>query len=262
MSIEKVTRKQGSVWRVRWRDSSGKPHSKVVGRKQDAIALDAELKRSKRLGTLTTFDGGRQTLEEFAQEWARLHAVHLERKTRELYAYLLETHILSRLGGSQLQELTTESLTRWHADLAAGGTSPVAAGKALTLLGGVLERACEWQRIQSNPARHVRRAPLPTGRAVRPLPPTAVEALKAAVSQRDATLMSVLAYAGLRPGEALALSWVHVRERTLLVERTSQGRLKGIKTRCNGCDRRAGVRVARAKLVSKKCPPIDATEKA
>jgi hypothetical protein len=51
---------------------------------QDAIMLDAELKRSKRLATLAAFDGGKQTLEQFAQEWARLHAAHLERKTREL----------------------------------------------------------------------------------------------------------------------------------------------------------------------------------
>ena len=36
---------------------------------------------------------------------------------------------------------------------------------------------------------------------------------------RDASLLVVLAYAGLRPQEALALEWRHVRERTLLVER-------------------------------------------
>ena len=36
---------------------------------------------------------------------------------------------------------------------------------------------------------------------------------------RDATLISVLAYAGLRPGEALALQWRDVREQTILIER-------------------------------------------
>lgn len=35
---------------------------------------------------------------------------------------------------------------------------------------------------------------------------------------RNATLVSVLAYAGLRPEEALALEWRHVRETTLLIE--------------------------------------------
>src|SRR3954447_6210309 len=50
--------------------------------------------------------------------------------------------------------------------------------------------------------------------------------------QRDATLLVVLAYAGLRPQEALALEWRHVRECTLLVERAvSDGQLKALKNR-------------------------------
>ena len=41
----------------------------------------------------------------------------------------------------------------------------------------------------------------------------------------------MLAYAGLRPGEALALTWDHVRERTILVERAlALGELKTTKT--------------------------------
>jgi integrase len=48
---------------------------------------------------------------------------------------------------------------------------------------------------------------------------------------RDATLISVLAYAGLRPQEALALMWADVRERTLLIERAvSLGAEKDTKT--------------------------------
>lgn len=49
--------------------------------------------------------------------------------------------------------------------------------------------------------------------------------------QRSATLVCVLAYAGLRPGEALGLAWRHVRQSTLLVEQAvSDGRLKRQKT--------------------------------
>ena len=45
-------------------------------------------------------------------------------------------------------------------------------------------------------------------------------------------LIVLLAYAGLRPGEALGLEWRHVRERTLLVEQAvSDGQLKGLKNR-------------------------------
>lgn len=39
----------------------------------------------------------------------------------------------------------------------------------------------------------------------------------------SATIVSVMAYAGLRPGEAIALSWRDVGERTLLVEQSADG---------------------------------------
>jgi integrase len=43
--------------------------------------------------------------------------------------------------------------------------------------------------------------------------------MRVAADQRDAVLLSVLAYAGLRPGEALGLQWQDVRDNTILVER-------------------------------------------
>lgn len=55
--------------------------------------------------------------------------------------------------------------------------------------------------------------------------------MRDASSPRDATLISVLAYAGLRPGEALALKWRDIREQTMLVERAvSLGEEKDTKT--------------------------------
>ena len=87
------------------------------------------------------------------------------------------------------------------------------------LLGNVLQRALESGRIPTNPARLVRKAPLPRRAEVRPLAPITIEAMRSACSARDAMLLSLLAYAGLRPGEALALRWGDVRARTLLVQR-------------------------------------------
>src|SRR4051812_35915338 len=49
---------------------------------------------------------------------------------------------------------------------------------------------------------------------------------------RDATLLSLLAYAGLRPGEALGLRWRSIQERTLLIDSAVfDGELGPTKTR-------------------------------
>ena len=107
--------------------------------------------------------------------------------------------------------------------------------KTMVMLQSMLRAAVEWERIGSNPVRATRKPSVKRTRAVRPLPPLAVEQLRAWLSEhrelRDATLVSVLAYAGVRPQEALALRWRSIGERTLLVEEAvAQGRLKGQKT--------------------------------
>jgi integrase len=85
------------------------------------------------------------------------------------------------------------------------------------LLGAILQRAAEGQRIPYNPARLVRKAPIPPRAEVRPLAPITVEMLRSVVDLRDATIISLLAYAGLRPQELRGLRWGHLRERTLVV---------------------------------------------
>jgi integrase len=122
---------------------------------------------------------------------------------------------------------------RWQAERIAAGAGRVAVLHA-ALRGSILQRAVESERIARNPARLVRKGQRSPRREVRPLAPVTVERLRAASGERDAVLLSVLAYARLRPQEALALCWGHVRERTILVERAvSLGQVKDTKTRAH-----------------------------
>ena len=239
MSIERVERKSGHVWRVRWRDEQGRERSKVVGRKRDAESLEAEIVRSKRTGELDLLTGGKETLAEFGQEWWSLYAApNLGIRTQRSYAGLWDRHVLPRLGALRLRALTPEVIEGYRAELEAAGVGQPTVYRALALLQGVLQRAVEWRRIQHNPVKVVRKPKIRRQRAVRPLAPLAVEQLRAAAAkrethgERDATLISLLAYAGLRPQEALALRWGDVRERTLLIEKATdgQGGIKSTKT--------------------------------
>lgn len=59
------------------------------------------------------------------------------------------------------------------------------------------------------------RVPLPA--RPQPLAPATVEAIREQLRHRDATLVSLLAYAGLRPGEAYAARWGDLADRSLYV---------------------------------------------
>jgi integrase len=236
MSIEKVQRATGAVWRVRWRDEQGHPHSRVVGRKADVETLNQELKRSKRLGTLAPVATNHETIAEFAKLWwARYVIPNLARHTQLAYASMLDVHIIPRLGEVPLRSLTAEHLWDLRADMNTAGVGDAATRKTLVVIQSMLQRAVEWRHIESNPAKLVRKPSQTRTRVVRPLSPDQVEAIRAHLldhdRQAEATLVAVLAYAGLRPGEALGLRWHDIRERTILVERSvAFGKLKSTKT--------------------------------
>ena len=58
---------------MRWRQA-GQNRSKVLGRKRDAEAFDAEVRRKRRTGELAALDAGKETLAEFGEEWWKLYA--------------------------------------------------------------------------------------------------------------------------------------------------------------------------------------------
>jgi hypothetical protein len=158
MSVERVERKGGAVWRVRWRDEQGRARSKVVGRKRDADAFDAEVVRRKRTGDLDLLNGGRETLADFAEEWWRLYAVpNLASRTLRSYAGLWDRHVLPRLGSMRLSAISPEVVERFRAELEADGVGLSTVHRALVLLQSVLRRAVEWRRIDHNPVKAVQK---------------------------------------------------------------------------------------------------------
>jgi integrase len=233
VSVEKVTRKDGKVsYRVRWRED-GRNRARTYSRREDARAADDDITRRKRLGTLAELDAGKETLDQFVTEtWVPAHAENLSPKTRAWYASLYAKHIGPQLGSTPLRSLTIDRVTGWQAERVRSGAGKEAVRRSLRLLGGIMQRAVEHGRIPTNPARNVRPVKANPSPEVRPLAPSTVELMRAIVPPRDATLISILAYAGLRPGEALGLRWGDIRQRTILVERAvSLGEFSATKTK-------------------------------
>lgn len=175
------------------------------------------------------------TIAEFWQSWIADARVRLQRQTVKEYERVFRTRLESRFGHLPLDALKPRMVSQWRAELVGAGTGPEAIRRAMTLLQAMYSVAIEWGEASTNPVSVVRKPRQGRRRAVTPIAPEGVERLRVELARggdlRSPTLVSVLAYAGLRPGEALGLERRHIRERTILVEQAvSDGDLKVQKT--------------------------------
>jgi hypothetical protein len=130
MSIERIERKDGTVWRVRWRDERGRNRARVMGLKRDVDAFEAEIKRRKRLGELALMDAGRERLDDFVTgTWVGSHAAHLSPRTRQTYSSSYDRHISPRLGAVPLRRIDAEMIAAFQGELLSSGVGPHAIRK-------------------------------------------------------------------------------------------------------------------------------------
>lgn len=231
MSVEKRQLASGTRYLVRWRENT-KLRSRTFVRKRDAEAFEHEILRRQQLGLLAVqqLTSKGPTLDEWtATKWAVEHAATLAPRTRETYAAIYGKHLSPYLGERPLRELRVSALREWQADRLQAGVGRGALMHARAVLSSILRHAAEAEVIAANPMSLVRAPKAPPKEEVRPVAPSGVEAIRREMGPRDATLVSVLAYAGLRPGEALALKWSQVGERTLTVNASKTGRRRSVK---------------------------------
>jgi integrase len=219
--------RQGAKWAVRWRD--GNTHrQRTFDKRGDAKRWDDETRRRRQLGTLPTLNAASVTLNAYITDtWAPVYSALLAARTRETYAQSYDRHIGPMLGELPLHAIRPAVIARWQTTILPHGHE--ALRKARTVLSAILQTAVETEVIAANPVRLVRppRAPLKT--EVRPLAPAAIEALRARLEPRDRALVSLLAYAGLRPGEARTLRWGHIQDRTIVVAAAKTGRRRTVR---------------------------------
>ena len=184
MAIERRQRRRRNgetyfIWRVRWTNEAGVKRASTFDSERDASDFEARLRLLRRSRQLASLDAGRETLSEFVQEWWKLEASsRLERATLKGYASHWNRHMLPRLGQLPLREITPLRVTRFRAELEQAGVGDETIRRCLVVLQGILARAVEWQRIGSNPLSAVRKPRTRRTRAVTPLAPSAVEALR------------------------------------------------------------------------------------
>lgn len=199
-------------WRVRYRDERGANRSKRVRTKRQAESLDAKIKEAKALGSLGIIQRGTETLRRFYEErWVPQYAVpQLADSTRKRVQSNWQAWLEPELGHLPLRRLGPEDVDRTRAAMAAKGLSSAYQRTVLQALGEILQRAVVWGELQTNPVKDVRLPGRKRQRTVTPLAPASVEALRSELDPRGATIVSLIAYAGIRPVELRKLEWSDV----------------------------------------------------
>lgn len=238
MADVSVKRKGNGRYEVRWREA-GRRRGRTFDRAGDADKFATKVRRQQQVGGLVELDSDNPiTVGEYVvQRWWPRHAKpHLAENTRRVYARVWENHARERLadvpiklaGTSTFEDLQLELLER---------DPPVGAEtirKLMTMLQSVMALAVRDESLPSitaNPVTAVRRPSAPRRRGLA-IWPTTVEAIIHGrwivdekrkrwreLSRRDRVLVAVLAYAGLRPEEALALLWGDITARHIRVDR-------------------------------------------
>ncbi len=229
MSVHRRKRAGGRVvWQVTWRDASGAQRAETHVSRRAAETRDRELENLRWQGQIAAADAGRESLREATEPWWTDHVEpNLAQSTVLSYANVLDRHLLPRLGETPIRDIDPARVLELQRQLRASGVGGPMAHRILMVLSGIMRHAVLRGRLDRNPVQPVRVVQPKRRRAIRPLAPVAVESIRRALLGRgdeaSATLVSLMAYAGLRPAEATALSWRHVGDRTLLVEQSSDG---------------------------------------
>ena len=193
-------------WQARYRDEDGtlRKAGDTFDTKADADRWLATLRHELGTGEWVDPKRGELTLGDWATSWMR-NQLHLKPKTRVSYQSLLTSRLLPTLGHIPLGELRTSHVQAMVAGFQQEGLSASRCRQAVMVLSQVLDAAIADGLIRANPCGAVRLPRLPKVE-MQVLTADEVERVAEAISPQYRSLVHVLAYGGLRWGEAVGLT--------------------------------------------------------
>lgn len=228
-TIKRYPTASGERWEVRYRQPNGTTSRKRgFTTKKAAEDWDADNKVAINKGDYVAPSRGRVKVGDLAQAW-------LDRKTATTepsYSRTLESswknHVAPVWSAVPVNKVTVTAVKNWSAAMTGTGCSATTVLRALGVLAGILDDAVADGRIVKNNARG-----LSTKKREKPVKPKSKHvyldhdavARLADEAGPHRVLVLVLAYCGIRWGEAIALRVRHVdelRKRLLIVDNAVQ----------------------------------------
>jgi integrase len=197
-------------YEVRYRDGR-RNRSRTFTARRDAERFDADQKARRERGEPIIRQRDTPYLDDFMAEW--LEDREREGKalnTRLFNASTYDKHVGPYIGDLRVAALTPQRMEEWRRELLAAGATPYMFNRALELAGQLLAAAKRRGFIAVNGARDLERLEHKTATGL-VASPEQVEAIRChfldAKDRHNATMVSVLAYVGLRTDEAWAVRW-------------------------------------------------------
>src|ERR1035437_4941782 len=214
-----VDRRPSGQWRARYTDPDGKRRSRTFGTVTDArVWLSSQrtdiVRQDWRAPELAN-----RTIGNYAE--AYLARVEIKESTRAFYESVWKNHLEKEWGHIKVGNATPTNVRAWHST-AGKSLKPTALAQAYRLLRGILNVAVQDDVLKSNPCRIKGAGMVKPAVAARSLTVPEVLAIAEEIPARYKTLVMVLAFGGLRFGEATALRRRDVSDARLTVERTCQ----------------------------------------
>lgn len=160
-------------------------------------------------------------LDEWIDQWLTdVKAATARPKTLETYRDLAKRYIYPSFAGCPVRDITKVQIAKWVTKLTAAGLGPATIRHVFSVLHGSLQYLVDDDLLPNNPCKGVDK-PTVTRPNVMPLNPEEARTLLAALPAEPlGALWGILLTAGLRPSEALALTWADVQEGRIKVERS------------------------------------------
>ena len=220
MSVHE-TRPGSGRYEVRYREGK-RNRSRTFTTRRAAERFDTKQAEQRERGEPILRPGRTPYLDDFMADWLKdREREGIALNTRLFNASTYDKHVGPYVGPLRVGELTPRRLEEWRSELLAAGTTPYMFNRALELMGQLLTVAKRRELIAVTGARDLVRLKHKTATGL-VATPEQVEAIRAhfidAEDLANATLVSVLAYVGLRTDEAWQVRWDNLNARRFDLE--------------------------------------------
>jgi len=212
-----IAKRPNGQWRARYRDDTGKEHSRHFTRKVDAQSWLDQVTTAIVTGQYVDPKAGKTTLRSYSDGWEAAQVASAA--TARITDNALRLHILPNMGDRPMSSIRPSDVQAWVKGLSQK-LSPGSVRNIYDVLARVFSAAVEDRVVALSPCRKIK---LPQMSSEEVTPPTVDEVIKVVEAMPDELKAAavLLSGSGLRIGEMLGLKVADIDflRRTVRVER-------------------------------------------